>query len=201
MDGTIVPDTIKDLCRKKVVTAFVDGDRGGDLILRGLLDITDIDYAVKAPDGKEVEEITKKEIHKALRSRVAIEQIKMDLHIPAETKEASEKPRPTLIKKISALTKEQIISLKQMLDDLIGTRGAYILDQNLSILGKVPTTELVSTIKEVNNAYAIVFDGIINKDSTAIAERANIKYLVAMSSKVDPRETRIQLLTNSDLQA
>lgn len=203
IDGTMIPDTVKELSRRKVITAFVDGDRGGDLILKELLDTCEIDYAVKAPDGKEVEEITKKEIHKALRSRVAIEQVKMDLHIPAENhKEDIEvrKIKPVISKRLTNLTKEQISSLKQMLEDLVGTRGAYILDQNLSILGKVPTTELTTTIKEVSNAYAIVFDGIINQEATALAEKSNIKCLVAMSSKVNPRESKIELLTRSDLQ-
>ena len=64
--------------RAKIVTAFVDGDRGGDLILKALLMVADIDYVTKAPDGKEVEEITKKEIHQALRARVVPQQIKLD---------------------------------------------------------------------------------------------------------------------------
>ncbi|HLC70777.1 MAG TPA: DNA primase DnaG, partial [Candidatus Nanoarchaeia archaeon] len=34
LNGTSVPQTIKDLSRKKTVTIFVDGDRGGDLIIR-----------------------------------------------------------------------------------------------------------------------------------------------------------------------
>ena len=79
MDGTSVPETIKELSKRKDIIAFVDGDRGGDLIIKELIDTTEIDYAIKAPDGKEVEEITKKEIHKALRNRVAIEQIKIDI--------------------------------------------------------------------------------------------------------------------------
>src|SRR3989344_2650827 len=80
LNGTSIPETIKILGSKKVLTLFVDGDRGGDLIVRGLIDAgVEIDYVAKAPDGKEVEEITKKEIHKAIRSKVAVEQIKMEI--------------------------------------------------------------------------------------------------------------------------
>ena len=60
LNGTSVPSTIKELCKKKEVTVFVDGDRGGDLIIKELLTTTEIDFISKAPDGKEVEEITKK---------------------------------------------------------------------------------------------------------------------------------------------
>lgn len=79
MNGTSVPDTIKELSRKKTVTAFVDGDRGGHLIVRELTQTSEIDFVCYAPDGKEVEEVTKKEIHKSLRSKIAAEQAKLDL--------------------------------------------------------------------------------------------------------------------------
>ena len=79
INGTSVPETIVELCGKKVVTAFVDGDRGGNLIIKELTSVADIDFVTKAPDGKEVEEITKKEIHKALRSRISGEQAKLEL--------------------------------------------------------------------------------------------------------------------------
>ena len=81
LNGTSVPQTIKDLSRKKTITVFVDGDRGGDLIIREMLATAEVDFVTKAPDGKEVEEITKKEIHKALRSRITAEQAKLDLGI------------------------------------------------------------------------------------------------------------------------
>src|SRR3989338_9032746 len=79
MNGTSIPATIVNLCQKKVVTLFVDGDRGGNLIIKELASLADVDYVTKAPDGKEVEEITKKEIHKALRSRISGEQAKLEL--------------------------------------------------------------------------------------------------------------------------
>src|SRR3989339_316117 len=79
INGTSVPETIVELCSKKVVTAFVDGDRGGNLIIKELTSVADIDFVTKAPDGKEVEELAKKEIHKALRSRISGEQAKLEL--------------------------------------------------------------------------------------------------------------------------
>ncbi|MBD3203922.1 DNA primase [Candidatus Woesearchaeota archaeon] len=77
--GTSVPKEIIKLANKKIVTVFVDGDRGGQLIVQELMDITEIDFVCMAPQGKEVEELTKKEIHKALRSKISAEQAKLDL--------------------------------------------------------------------------------------------------------------------------
>jgi len=73
--GASVPKTIADLCREKEVTVFLDGDRGGDIILRELARVCDIDFVARAPRGKEVEELTRKELIKCLRSRIPAEQI------------------------------------------------------------------------------------------------------------------------------
>src|SRR5438128_10542108 len=72
LNGTKVPDTIIKLTKDKEVTAFLDGDRAGDLILKELQQVADIDYVARARFGKEVEELTPKEIMKALRERVPI---------------------------------------------------------------------------------------------------------------------------------
>jgi len=205
MNGTSVPQTIIELSKKKILTLFVDGDRGGDLIIKELSEVAEIDYVVKAPDGKEVEEITKKEIHKALRSKVAIEQIRMDLlnkvtdslRKPIIRREIPKETAPIKPQK-SNLAND---SLKKMLEDLVGTRGAYILDSNTNILGKVPTTELTSTIKGLSteNVYAIVFDGSITKDIVLAAEKSNVKVLVAMDSRIKSSETPIGIITSTDL--
>lgn len=75
VEGTSVPETIIKLSKERIVTAFTDGDRGGELILKELLQVADVDYVARAPEGKEVEELTKKEIVKALRSKVPAEQV------------------------------------------------------------------------------------------------------------------------------
>ena len=208
MNGTNVPKTIIDLSRRKILTIFVDGDRGGDLIIKELLGVAEIDYVIKAPDGKEVEEISKKEIHKALRGKVAVEQIRGELlrtdarEEPAQVKEVRErqdpiKRRPTASSKINPTEKK---NFKDMSADLIGTRGAYILDPNSNILGKVPASELAATLSNLGTGvYAVIFDGAITHDIVSVAEKANVKYLVASSSKVNPRETRVELVNSNEL--
>ncbi len=72
--GTNIPQAVIDLCKKKIVTAFTDGDRGGELIIKELMQVTDIDFVARAPDGKGVEELTQKEVMKALHQKIPIEQ-------------------------------------------------------------------------------------------------------------------------------
>lgn len=94
MNGTSMPASIKDLCKGKSITIFVDGDRGGDLIIKELSGIADIDFVAKAPDGKEVEELAKKEIHKALRGKIPFEQFKTEnTHSATQHFERNEYPR------------------------------------------------------------------------------------------------------------
>jgi len=69
-----VPKSIINLSREKETTIFADGDRGGDLIIRSLLNVAEVDFVAKAPDGKEVEDLTRKEIIKAMRSRIPVDQ-------------------------------------------------------------------------------------------------------------------------------
>ena len=245
VNGTSIPPTIIELVKEKIVTVFVDGDRGGNLILKELLAVADIDFVTRAPDGKEVEEITNKEIHKALRSRITLEQAKAELdkmntyelsnrhHImkPLQQAQASMRPqmqmqakpivpsikpmqqtatpvqpRPIIPQMIpmkakkSPLTEEEAGKFKSMIEDLIGTRGGYILDPKLNILGKVPISELLTTIKSLNTGmYAIIFDGVIDKLFAKAAEKANITYLIGMSSQVKPGETTVNVLTPSDI--
>ncbi len=85
-----VSKTIIDLCISKEATLFVDGDRGGDIIARSITNVADIDFLAKAPDGKEVEELTMKEIIKALRSRVPIEQVFHNLKKEREQRAAQQ---------------------------------------------------------------------------------------------------------------
>ena len=211
MNGTSVPETIIELCKKKVVTLFVDGDRGGTLIIKDLTSQADVDFVTKAPDGKEVEEITKKEIHMALRSRISGEQAKHEFG--KETESLERKPqfsrpqqpqrsfqRPQFQPRKAFVSPESKQKFKEMLENLIGTRGAQVLDQNLNTLGKVPISELSTTIKSLNNtAYAVVFDGIVDYDLAKAAESVNVKYLVGMDSKVKPNETRCSVLTVGEL--
>ncbi|MEK6839011.1 MAG: DNA primase DnaG, partial [Candidatus Thermoplasmatota archaeon] len=74
VEGTNVPKTVQELSKEKVVTAFVDGDRGGDLILRELLQVGEVDFIARAPRGREVEELTQKQIMKSLRNKIPAEQ-------------------------------------------------------------------------------------------------------------------------------
>lgn len=222
LNGTHVPQTIIDLSKKKDVIVFVDGDRGGNLILKDLLETADVDFVTRAPDGKEVEELTKKELHKALRSKITAEQAKHELasidtsqyirkpvfrdvpsrqpqrpqHQTQRQRPQHQRPQPV----IAPLSGDEKTRFGSMLENLVGTRGACLLDNKLNVLGKVPFTELSSTLKSLNTGvYAVVFDGSVDKFIVDAAERAGVKHLIAMDSQVKPSDARLNILTASQM--
>ena len=91
--GTNVPRTVIDLSKEKITTVFVDGDRGGELILRELLQVADVDFIARAPQTREVEEIPQKLIMKSLKNKIPREQYMDMYNIKIEGKNGEEKQR------------------------------------------------------------------------------------------------------------
>ena len=56
VEGDEHPQIVVDSAEKKTTTAFFDGDRGGELILRELLQVADIDF-VASPQGERASRI------------------------------------------------------------------------------------------------------------------------------------------------
>jgi len=72
--GTNIPKTVIELTKERISTAFVDGDRGGELILKELLQTADVDFVARAPQTREVEEIPQKLVMKSLKNKIPAEQ-------------------------------------------------------------------------------------------------------------------------------
>ncbi|WP_436929177.1 DNA primase DnaG [Halosimplex halobium] len=78
VEGTDVPDAVAELTEERTVTAFLDGDRGGDLILKELSQVGDIDYVALAPTGQSVEDLSRSAVMDALRDKVPFEAVPTD---------------------------------------------------------------------------------------------------------------------------
>ncbi|GAA0191779.1 DNA primase DnaG [Halobaculum roseum] len=78
VEGTNVPDAVADLTAERTVTAFLDGDRGGELILRELAQVGDVDYVAFAPEGHSVEDLSRHELMAALREKVPFDSLDLD---------------------------------------------------------------------------------------------------------------------------
>jgi DNA primase len=180
LEGAKVPETIKKLSKEKESTALLDGDRGGDLILKELLQVTNVKYIGRAPRGKEVEELNCKEITEAIEAKVAI----ADLFKPKQ----KEKPKVELPE-----------SVNQVAKTLVGTLEAVLLNEKLEQIERLPVSQLAEKLQQTAGVDTVVFDGIITQRIVDIAAEKNIKRIVAsrVSEAVKP-VLNVELVTFQD---
>jgi DNA primase len=95
VEGTNVPDVVARLTQDRTVTAFLDGDRGGDLILKELDQVGSVDYVAFAPESQSVEDLARDEIVSALRNKVPYDVV-ADASSPHEVAvtDGSARPEP-----------------------------------------------------------------------------------------------------------
>ncbi|MCD6476565.1 MAG: DNA primase [Candidatus Aenigmarchaeota archaeon] len=186
--GTSVSKQMIDLCKTKIVTVFLDGDRGGDLILKELLSVTDVDFVARAPKGKEVEDLSIKEIFKALREKVPVDQAKFE-YKTGEEAGSTRKYNSRSIKQINSKKSNKYIIdpekkeiFKKYLDDLIGTRAAFFLTSDFEPLGKVPIKEMGNMIKE-SKPNIVIFDGTIDQNLIKICYKSGVQWIVGKDVK------------------
>jgi DNA primase len=191
IEGTSVPKQIIDIAKQKTATAFLDGDRGGDLILKELLSVAGIDFVARAPRGKEVEELTKKEIFQLLRAKEPTEQAK-----PEIVKEVPEEKITPTYK--SGIEFDKLERFREILEDITGTRAACFLDVNLEILGRVPIKEMFSAMRELD-ADVILLDGDIDQKLVNQCASNGIKYVIGMKTGRFRTPEGIVVLTIQDL--
>jgi len=179
LEGAKVPESIKTLTKQKEATALLDGDRGGDLILKELLQVTSIRYVGRAPRGKEIEECNCKEITEALDAKIAV----ADLFKPKR-----EKPKIELPDAVAVVTKE-----------LQGTLEAVLLNEKFEQMERLPVSQLAEKLQQISGVDTIIFDGIITQRIVDVASEKNIKRIVAsrVSEAVKPA-LNVDLVTFQD---
>ena len=208
VEGTSVPKTVVDLCTEKIATAFVDGDRGGDLILKELLQVADIDFVARAPKTREVEELPYKLIMKALKNKIPAEQY-MEMHgMGRENNRNSNKKDAKEVKKAkeSANVSPAPIKLnetqkryKKLLSEVNGTHTAILLDSNGNEIEKVKVESLIDAISK-SKPDAVVFDGITTQRLVDNAfEHGVTKIISTKKGELSKVPTSITIITDEDL--
>jgi len=182
LEGTKVPETIIRLTKEKETTALLDGDRGGDLILKELLQVADIKFVSRAPPGKEVEELTSTEIFAALQNKVPIEEFK--------AKKVRERRK--------ILVPKQIVEARKELE---GTLEAVLFNEKMEQIERLPVRDLADKLQQTEGIDTVVFDGVITQRLVDIANERNVKFLVAARvSDAVKQPLKIHLLTFADVE-
>jgi DNA primase len=193
VEGAKIPQSIIKLCNEREATAFLDGDRGGDLILKELQQVTTIKYVARAPRGKEVEDLTFKEIEKALKNKVPLEQVAMKNKVPLEKVKVVVKRKERQKK----LVPKQIIDAAK---ELGGTLEAVLLDKNMKQADRMPVRELAEKLQQTKDIDTVVFDGVITQRLVDIAAERNVSYLVAARvSTAMKQPLKVKLMTFEEI--
>ncbi|MFP3872532.1 MAG: DNA primase DnaG [Candidatus Aenigmatarchaeota archaeon] len=196
VEGTDVPDEIKKLSSERVTTAFVDGDRGGTLILQELLETTEIDYVAQAPENTEVEELTQKQIMKGLRSKIPVDQyVEMyDIDVdrgdlpkasgydkkksPSKGKGKSASKGKSSRKKDSK-KKTEYDTYRKTIKSISNSKKAKLLNGNNDVIDEVSTSELADTLVEKGDGVKkVIFNGIVTQRLVDISVEKNIEKLI-----------------------
>lgn len=202
-----VPETIKDLSTKKKIILLVDGDHGGDLILKEVLRTIKVDYVARAPPNREVEELTGKEIEDALNKAQQV-----FTHLEERLK-SGDKEAELLIqiqRKLHGIPEEYVseetITIPQNIIEtaktLQGTLESIIYNQEWGEIKRIPVKDLVQELEatEAGKIHAILMDGIITQRLLNIASSKNIKILIAARiGKVNYKPSDVAILTYNEL--
>ncbi len=203
IEGVSIPKTIINLCKEKTAIAFVDGDRGGELVLRRLLQVADIDYVARAPPGKEVEELTGKEIAKCLRDKVPVSEYLAVLEKGPQT------PQPPHSPQLHAVAEAQAASVKSKIppevlkeaEKLVGSLEALIYDEGWKLLTRIPVKDLANYLQSSQDPISyVVFDGVITQRLVEVAEARGVKMLIGgRVGNITHKPTSLEVFSFNDI--
>ena len=206
IEGTNIPQAVIDLSRKKRIIAVLDGDRGGDLIEKELAQVMKVEKVIRAPDGKEVEDLTPIEVHQMLRGELPGRNPRESRQERSERYERRERPeradrgerpsryeRPPRYERYERAPRPEegqpagpatppvpapvVEKVKEVFPSINGTLEAMLLDENLNEKGRLPISELVAKMDNAGATY-LVFDGIVTQRLIDAAGKASVKGII-----------------------
>lgn len=204
LEGTKIPEAVIQLCRDRETTAFLDGDRAGDLILRELLQVAQPDYVARAPAGKEVEELTPKEVMKCLRDKVPVEQVRFEHleRVPPEKERFERAERMEKIERAAPQPPKPSVAenIVQSAKDLRGTLEALVFDDSGREMARIPVSELAEKLGQMDGAHTILFDGVITQRLLDLAEEKHVKFVIGdRLSEIARRPGAVRAMTMHDI--
>lgn len=211
VEGTNVPDIIIDLCSRKTATAFLDGDRGGELILRELLQVADIDFVSYCQRGKSVEGMTRKEIIKALRNKVPaeftaeytgkIDQEQPEKAIPAEATAPADEKAPGAQAREPEKKQEETeqgvpTTLADHITNVKGRNLARFLSSDTAVLMESNAADLETALESLNGKVeGLVVDRVVDQRLLDRLCGKNLEYVAARDFKgITKRPASIRLI-------
>jgi len=182
VQGTQIPKSIINLIEKKSsITAFLDGDRGGTIILNELLQVAKVDYIARAPEGFEVEELTRKQMIKALQNKKSINEIKESIELTPQQKEKESKLKVLnkMLKKLKVKDSTHLLEAMNVVES-----GQSIgLDKKFNKTFGLPVGELFEKIRDYKDTKFLVIDGILTNRLLSISINMKIQFIACKNKE------------------
>jgi DNA primase len=179
VEGAKVPDSVIKLARERNLIAFLDGDRGGDLIQKELQQVARVSKVYRAPPGKEVEDLTPVELLEILQGGRKEREREREREVQVAPPPPPPPPRPAPAPKPTVKLPEKLgAKLKEVFPDLKDSLEAFILDEELNMLGHLPVSELATSLEGFKGAKHIIFDGIVTQRLVDVAVKAGISTII-----------------------
>lgn len=182
IEGTSVPSVVSEISKKKTTTVFLDGDRGGDLILKEMLQVADIDYVARAPEEKTVEDLNGNEVREALKNKKQAKKVEAALK-----KEGEETVEEDVDDKLANIVSE-----------IKATSKAQLFDEDMEMMNETEVRNLTDELEETDNVNAVIFDGVITQKIADLANEKGINYLVGMRKRIKEEPEGIEIKTIDD---
>ncbi len=226
VEGTHIPKSIVDLTKKrgKKITAFLDGDRGGDLILRELMQVAKVHYIARAPKGKEVEELTRREVTQALQSQIPADQALALVKTRKSSDGKKRTPRREGTGKPSRTKRESVSSRRDVsestsrripmrrepvsvdavyvskIEEIKESFKAVLFNSEKEVIAECGVAELAKKLEEQETVPTIVFDGVITQRLVDIAIIKKTELLIgAAVADIDVKQNGLKIVTFDDL--
>jgi DNA primase len=221
IEGAKIDETIIKLTDGKKVIAFLDGDRAGDLILKELHGVVNIDKVLRAPTGREVEECTPLEIAEILKEGMLFAvsngqegRVMIPQQQPAERRQNAKKDRQEhgmgeereiqVNSGGSSLTVSEdnadiLSAVKEVYPQINETLEAVVLDGSMKTLLKVPVSDVVKKLDRTEEAKLLVLDGIVTQRLVDAAYKVGIEYIVGHRTADLKKPTDVRVRTFGDM--
>lgn len=184
VQGTQVPKSIISLTKKKEsVIAFLDGDRGGTIVLNELLQVAKLDYVARAPEGYEVEELTRKQMIKSLQNKKPVRATHGTKVIERKEHTGKESRLQKLLKKLKVKNYSTIEESFEKIEP-----GHSIgFNKSLEKLFEIPVGEIFEKIKDFKSTQFLIIDGILTKRLLSLLLKLKIKFIACKNKEEDLR--------------
>jgi DNA primase len=230
VEGTHVPKSIVELTKKKGkrVIAFLDGDRGGDLILRELMQVAKVHFIARAPEGKEVEDLTRREVTKALQAQIPADQalalvkdrratstqkkrpVKKDTRTRREPRRSDSFRKPEMAEERRVPNRRRPVSRRvpvtvdevyvSKIGEIKESFKAVLFGKDKKVIVECGVAELAKTLEDQEEVPTIVFDGVITQRLVDIASKKKTQLMVgAAVADIENKPSSMKIVTFDDL--